>query len=63
MLIQFLTGAVDRVLLSVQQVLHEENQLDFATCVDAVAAPILGGIEELELALPIPEDVRLEFGE
>src|SRR5436190_22109179 len=62
-LLDLLPGPFDRVLLRVQQVFHEHDQLDLAPLVHAIARAILGGIEEAELALPIPEHVRLEVGE
>jgi hypothetical protein len=37
MLLDLLSRAFDRVFLGVKQVLHELNQLDLATLVDAVA--------------------------
>src|SRR5436189_1837800 len=62
-LLDLLARALDRVFLRVQQVFHEHDQLDLAPLVHAIARAILGGIEEAELALPIPEHVRLEVGE
>src|SRR6266576_5526690 len=62
-LLDLLARALDRVFLRVQQVFHEHDQLDLAPLVHAIARAILGGIEETELALPIPEHVRLEVGE
>src|SRR6185437_2817676 len=61
--LDLLAGALDRVLLRVQQVLHEHDELDLAPLVDPVAGPVLRGIEKPELALPIAEHVRLEIGE
>ena len=48
MLVHFLPRALDGVLLGVQQVLHEQDQLDLAPLVDAVARTVLRGIEEAE---------------
>src|SRR5882757_5970754 len=62
-LLDLLPRALDRVLLSVQQVLHQHNQLDLATLVDAIPRPVLGRIQEAKLAFPVPEHVRLEVGE
>src|SRR5690348_5665747 len=61
--LDLLAGALDRVFLGVQQVLHEHDELDLAPLVDPVAGPVLRGIEKPELALPIPEHMRLEIGE
>src|SRR3954467_12913332 len=63
MLIHFLTCTFDGVLLGVQQVLHEENQLDLPTLVDAVARSILGRAQKAELAFPVSQHVRLEIRE
>src|SRR6266852_327601 len=62
-LLDLLPRALDRVLLGVQQMLHEHDQLDLAPLVDAIARAVLGGIQEAELTLPVPEHVRLEIGE
>src|SRR5689334_1249074 len=59
-LLDLLPGAFDGVLLRVQQVLHEHDQLDLATLIDPVARTVLGGVQEAELALPVPQDVRLQ---
>ena len=61
--IELLSRAVDRVLFGIQQMLHEQNQLHFASRVHPVTASILRRIEQLELALPIAEHMRLETGE
>src|ERR1051326_1273843 len=58
-----LPGAFDGVLLGVEQVLDEHDQLHFAALVYPVARPVLRRIEEAELALPVPEHVRLEVGQ
>src|SRR5690606_6073781 len=42
---------------------HQHHQLHLAPRVDAVARAVLGRREELELALPVAQDVRLELGE
>src|SRR5690242_18744295 len=62
-LLDLLARAVDRVLLRVQEVLHEHDQLDLAPLVHAVARAVLGGAQETELALPVPQHVRLQIGE
>src|SRR5437867_1313060 len=62
-LLDFLARAFDRVLLGVQQVLHEHDQLDLAPLVHAIAGAVLGGIQEPELTLPIAQHVRLQVGE
>ena len=62
-LVDLLPRALDGVLLGVQQVLHQQDQLDFAALVDPVARAVLGRVEEAELALPVPQHVRLEVGE
>src|SRR5882672_1483399 len=55
--------AFDRVFLGVEQMLHQHNQLDLATLVDAIARAVLGGIQEAELTLPVAQHVRLQVGE
>src|SRR5215208_3648817 len=62
-LIHLLARALDGVLLRVQQMLDEQDELDLAALVYAVARAILGRVEKTELALPIPQHVRLEVGE
>src|SRR5687768_10156036 len=62
-LVDLLACAFDRVFLGVQEVLHELDELHFTALVDTVAGAVLGRAEKLELALPIPQDVRLEIGE
>src|SRR5882672_6181302 len=62
-LLDLLARAFDRVLLGVEQVLHEHDQLDLAPLVHAIAGAILGGIQEPELTLPIAQHVRLQVGE
>src|SRR5438128_7640378 len=63
MLLHLLPRAFDRVLLAVQQVLHQQHQLDLLPLVHAISRPILGRIEKLELAFPIAKDVWLEVGD
>src|SRR5436190_10413215 len=63
MLVDFLTRALDGVLLGVQQMLDEVDQLDLAALVDAVAGAVLRRIEKAELALPVAQHVRLEVGQ
>src|SRR6185436_17381868 len=62
-LLDLLARAFDRVLLRVEQVLDEHDQLDLAALVDAVPRAVLGRVQESELALPVPQDVRLQIGE
>src|SRR6267143_2562749 len=62
-LLDLLARAFDRVFLRVQQVLHQHDQLDLAPLVHPVAGPVLGGVQEAELALPVPKHVRLQVGE
>src|SRR3989449_5722404 len=62
-LLDLLALAFDRVFLRIQQVLHQHDQLDLAPLVHPVAGPVLGGVQEPELALPIPQHVRLQVGE
>src|SRR6266545_4113977 len=62
-LLDLLTRAFDRVFLGVQQVLHEHDQLDLAPLVHAIPRPVLGGIQEAELTLPVTQHVRLQVGE
>src|SRR5690606_16617428 len=44
-----LLRALDRVLLLVQEVLHEQDQLDLLGTVDPVARPVLRRVQQLEL--------------
>src|SRR2546426_3829365 len=62
-LLDLLARAFDRVFLRIQQVLHQHDQLDLAPLVHPVAGPVLGGVQEPELALPVPQHVRLQVGE
>src|SRR5213078_1847665 len=62
-LLDLLSRALDRVFLRIEQVLHQHDQLDLAPLVHAVAGPVLGGVQEAELALPVPQHVRLQVGE
>src|SRR2546427_10542045 len=52
-LLDLLACALDRVLLRVQQVLHQHDQLDLAPLIHAVARAVLCGVQEPELALPV----------
>src|SRR5437899_12150432 len=61
-LLDLLTRAIDRVLLGVQQVLHEDDQLDLAPLVDTITGAVLRGIEEPEVTLPVSQHVRLQCG-
>src|SRR2546430_1887711 len=62
-LLDLLAGALDRVLLRVEQVLDQHDQLDLAPLVHPVAGAVLGGVQEPELAFPVAQHVRLEIGE
>src|SRR4029077_17613512 len=62
-LLDLLSGAFDRVLLGVQQMLDQHDELDLAPLVHAVPRPIFGGVEEAKLALPVPQHMRLEVRE
>src|ERR687887_1291812 len=62
-LLDLLARPLDRVLLRVQEMLHEHDQLDLAPLVHAVARTVLGGVEEAELAFPVAQHVRLQVGE
>src|SRR5256885_16501911 len=62
-LLDLLAGALDGVLLGVEQVLDQHDQLDLAPLVHAVAGAVLGGVQEPELAFPVAQHVRLEIGE
>src|SRR5213594_3815783 len=62
-LLDLLARAFDRVFLRIQQVLHQHDQLDLAPLIHPVAGPVLGGVQEAELALPVPQHVRLQVGE
>src|SRR6266487_18739 len=62
-LLDLLARAFDRVFLSVQEVLHEHDQLDLAPLVHAIPRAVFGGIEEPELTLPVAQHVRLQVGE
>src|SRR5687768_5354920 len=63
MLVDLQSRPLDRVLLGVEQVLHEQDQLDLLPLVDAVARTVLGRVQELELALPVAQDVWLQLRE
>src|SRR5437763_7547739 len=62
-LLDLLAGALDGVLLRVEQVLDQHDQLDLAPLVHPVTGAVLGGVQEPELAFPVAQHVRLEFGE
>src|SRR3989442_1713488 len=62
-LLDLLARAFDRVVVGVQQVLHEHDQLDLAPLVHAIARAVLGGVEEAELALPGAQHGRLQIRE
>src|SRR5207245_10533003 len=61
-LLDLLARAIDRVLLGVQEVLHEHDQLDLAPLVDTIPGAVLRGLEEPELTLPVSQHVRLQAG-
>src|SRR5438093_294198 len=62
-LLDLLACPFDRVFLRVEQVLHQHDQLDLAPLVHPVARPVLGRVQEAELAFPVPQHVRLQVGE
>src|SRR5581483_1727313 len=62
-LVDPLAGPLDCVLLGVEEVLHQHDELHLARLVHPVARAVLGRVQEAELALPVPEDVRLEVGQ
>src|SRR6266511_2747419 len=62
-LLDLLARPLDRVFLRVEQVLHQHDQLDLASLVHPVAGAVLGGVQETELAFPVPQHVRLQVGE
>src|SRR6059036_2861464 len=62
-LLDLLARPLDRVFLGVEQMLHQHDQLDLAPLVHSVAGPVLSGVQEAELALPVPQHVRLQVGE
>src|SRR5688572_32885268 len=55
MLLDLLPRAFDRVLLGVEQVLHELNELDLPTLIDAIAGTVLRRTQELELTFPVSQ--------
>src|SRR5690348_3469587 len=62
-LLDLLARAFDSVFLRVQEVLHEHDQLDLPPLVHAIPRAVFGGIEESELALPVPQHVGLQVGQ
>src|SRR5690349_9084831 len=62
-LLDLLARPLDRVFLRVQEMLHEHDQLDFAPLVHTVPGAVLGGVQEPELTLPVPQNVGLQIGE
>src|SRR2546422_489677 len=62
-LLDLLARPLDRVFLGVEQMLHQHDQLDLAPLIHPVAGPVLGGVQEAELALPVAQHVRLQVGE
>src|SRR5688500_3703728 len=62
-LVDLLARALDRVLLGIEQMLDELDELDLTPLVHPVAGSILRRTEELELAFPVSQHVRLELGE
>jgi hypothetical protein len=63
MFVHFLSRALDRVFLGIEEVFHEHDELDLAPLIYAVPGTILRRAEKPKLALPVPEHVRLETGE
>src|SRR6266513_6480936 len=62
-LLDLLARPLDRVFLGVEQVLYQHDQLDLAQLVHPVAGAVFGGVQEAELALPVPQHVRLQVRE
>src|SRR5438094_4856106 len=62
-LLDLLPRALDRVFFGVEEMLDQHDELDLPPLVDAIPRPVLGRIKEAELALPVPQHVRLEIGE
>src|SRR6266705_131372 len=62
-LLDLLARPFDRVLLRVEEMLHEHDQLDLAPLVHAVPGTVLCRVQEPELALPVAQHVRLQVGE
>src|SRR5256714_6791841 len=62
-LLDLLARPLDRVFLGVEQMLHQHDQCDRAPLIRPVAGPVLGGVQEAELALPVARHVRLQVGE
>src|SRR6266513_479432 len=62
-LLDLLARPLDGVFLRVEQVLHQHDQLDLAALVHPVAGSVLGGGQEAELALPVPQHVRFQVGQ
>src|SRR2546426_11893277 len=62
-LLDLLARALDRVFLRIEQVLHQHDQLDLAPLVHAVPGAVLRGVQEAELALPVPQHVGLQVGQ
>src|SRR3977135_4325208 len=62
-LLDLLARPLNRVFFGVEQVLHQHDQLDLAPLVHPVAGPVLGGVQEPELALPVPQHEGLQGGE
>src|ERR1044072_5497964 len=57
-LLDLLTRPFDRVLLRVEHMLHQHDELDLAPLINAIARAVLGGIQEPELTLPVPQQDR-----
>ena len=56
-------GALDRVLLLVQEFLHELDHFDLSTAICAVARAVLHRNEAFELRLPVAQHVGLQSGD
>src|SRR5437660_9636617 len=52
-LLDFLSRALDRVFLRVEEVIHEHDQLYFVTLVDAVSLALFGPVQVPALAVPV----------
>src|SRR3954467_3598977 len=62
-LLDLLPRSLDCVFLGVKEVLYQHDELDFASLIHTVAGTVFRRIQEPELALPVPEHMRLEIGE
>src|SRR5436190_1712141 len=62
-LLDLLPRSLDCVFLGIKEVLYQHDELDFASLIHTVAGAVFRRIQEPELALPVPEHMRLEIGE